>query len=526
MRLATKLYLLFAGLLALAVIGMSLAYWSTHQARHAMKRIDLAHRSYEAHLSLSNHTYQLFKQFGDAMTIGDRDQGAGERALLAAMRADISTVRTIVSEEIELVGSQEVDELENLARIERKIEELLEEYESVLSVNYGVAFADEWGRLSRILDEKVDQEFHRLIQNALEEELREVGEAQAVAEAGLELNQRLALVLTLLGFLVAFSSLWWLIRDLREPIVRLMQGAEALARGELDHRIGTAGASELDNVARAFDHMAGEIATRERALEASRRGLEQAVDERTAELQDLLSTLEDAERQRRRLLADVSHELRTPLTIIRGEADIALRGAHKTPDEYREALQRTRDAARHTSRLVDDLLFIARREAGETRLNLRELDLRALLVGTIGESRSLADGCSATVTFHSALDAATVRADADRLRQVVIILLDNALRYGGRRIEVQLDRGPPGYLIRVGDDGPGIGEEEQRRVFERFFRGSDAANRYAQGTGLGLPVAKAIVEAHGGQILIDSTPGRGTRVSVTIADRPRLEAVP
>ncbi|MBK1695613.1 hypothetical protein CKO09_12920, partial [Chromatium weissei] len=113
--------------------------------------------------------------------------------------------------------------------------------------------------------------------------------------------------------------------------------------------------SELDGVARALNRLADEIAVREQGLETSNRRLETAVAERTADLERLLATLKDAEASRRRLLADVSHELRTPLTIIRGEADIALRGVDRPSAEYREALTRCRDAATHTARLVDDL---------------------------------------------------------------------------------------------------------------------------------------------------------------------------
>lgn len=239
----------------------------------------------------------------------------------------------------------------------------------------------------------------------------------------------------------------------------------------------------------------------------------------------MLDRLRIHEENRRRLLADVSHELRTPLTIIQGEADIALRGREKTPEVYREALEKSREAAKHTARLVDDLLFVARREAGEARLRLEAVDLARLLPEVIDDHRALADGRGGGITFSSAVDAAPVRGDCDRIRQVAVILMDNALRYGDSRVEVALRAAPGGFAVAVADDGPGMTEEEQERAFERFFRGSNAASRYREGSGLGLPVAKAIVEAHGGQIALQSGPGEGTRVTFTLPLRPKLEAV-
>ncbi|MGZ8996380.1 MAG: ATP-binding response regulator, partial [Rhodospirillales bacterium] len=276
-------------------------------------------------------------------------------------------------------------------------------------------------------------------------------------------------------------------------------------------------------VGRSFNTMADQISAREAALAQAKARLEQAVEERTAELKRVLDQLRVHEENRRRLLADVSHELRTPLTIIQGEADIALRGREKTPDVYREALEKSREAAKHTARLVDDLLFVARREAGEARLRCEAVDLARLLPEVIDDHRALAGGRGGGIAFTSAVETATVRADGDRIRQVVVILMDNALRYGDGRIEVALHGAPGGFAVSVTDVGPGMTEEEQERAFERFFRGSDAAHRYREGSGLGLPVAKAIVEAHGGQIALRSSPDQGTRVTFTVPVRPKLE---
>jgi signal transduction histidine kinase len=516
MRFATKLFMLFAGLLSLAIVGTSLAVWGTHETRRNLARIDLAHRSYEGYLSLSNHTYQLFKQFGDAMTIGDLDQGALETELLSAIRQDIAAIRSIIAEEIHLDLDEMVTDLDRLARIENKIHNLLAEYQTVLDADYPIPLVEEWERLSRILDERVDQDFARLIQDALNLQIEELAQQRALIEARSRLNQLLATLVAAFGAVAAIVTFWWLVRDFKKPVGRLIHGAEALARGDRGHRIASVGGSELDGVARALNRMADEIAAREQVLETSNKRLETAVAERTADLERLLTTLKDAEADRRRLLADVSHELRTPLTIIRGEADIALRGADRPSTEYREALERCRDAATHTARLVDDLLFIARRESRETRLLVQVVDLAVLLPTVIDDCRSLPENHGGAVEFRSDVDPAVLRADPDRLRQVLVILLDNAMRHGGGQVRVSLERTADGYRISVEDKGPGLSPQDLRQVFQRFFRGSNAAQTYESGVGLGLPVAKAIVEAHEGQIRAESQPGKGMKILVDL----------
>ena len=134
------------------------------------------------------------------------------------------------------------------------------------------------------------------------------------------------------------------------------------------------------------------------------------------------------------------------------------------------------------------------------------------------------NGDAKDVSFESSVADARLRADPRRIQQVVTILLENALRYGGEKVEVRLDPAPGGLAVTVADDGPGLTEAERAHVFERFFRGSNAAIRYDGGAGLGLPVAKAIVEAHGGRIALSSEPNQGVRARFTLPVRPKLEA--
>ena len=523
MRYLTKLTLSFTGLLAVALVSAGLAFWSARSAEHHLQRSQLAHRVHEQYLSLSSHTYELFKQFGDALLIGDRDKGTGEARLLKDIRADISKLRILIAEEVQLVGEEEIEELELLAQIERQIEYLLKEFSRLQASDVSVDPMAYRERLTSILDEKIDADFQALIAEALIEEEQEVAETEAEVRQAVALFQRAAVIAGVIAAVAAFFGIFLLRSALTKPLQRLLEGAEAVGRGELGHRIDAPGDTELDRVAQAFNQMIAKVAERQDLLSASRDALEEEVSRRTAQLEKLLQTLRETEANRKRLLADVSHELRTPLTIIRGEADVALRSEIRDAKAYRDVLLRTREAADHTARIVDDLLFVARQENGEIRINPRDVDLVDLVLRAITAGRAL-DKADKKVDFEASVDTARLRADPSRINQVVTILLENALRYGGQEVEVRLDQTPGGFAITVADDGPGLTEDELSHVFERFFRGSNAAIRYDGGTGLGLPVAKAIIEAHGGRIALTSEPGEGVQARFTLPSRPRLAA--
>lgn len=204
--------------------------------------------------------------------------------------------------------------------------------------------------------------------------------------------------------------------------------------------------------------------------------------------------------------------------MVRGEAEVSLRGAPKSIVEYTTALERILEQASHMGRLVDDLLFCARQEAGEVKLQRRRVDLAELVGRACSDMAVLADARGGRVTFHPPAQGIQVMGDADRLRQLLFILVDNGLRYsnGAPAVTVDLLARPHGAVIAVADRGFGISEGDLPFVFERFQRGARATEHDASGSGLGLFVARAIVAAHDGSIAIDSTEGEGTLVSVTL----------
>ncbi|MDX2258995.1 MAG: ATP-binding protein [Hyphomicrobiaceae bacterium] len=531
MQFSAKLALAFSLLLAVAIGSLALAFWTAREADRQLERSELGHRIYAANLALKADAYHLFKELSDALLIGDRDGGKTERRLEASLRDGLTTIRRMTAEEAAFAGSEsafanEAAELEHLAEIERKLDSILRQYAEVTALkSAGRAEAEE--RMLQLLDNSVDSAFAGLIDSALTEELREVAQADAEAAALLYNLSRTSVMAAVLALVLAAAGVTVLQRGVRQPLRQLTEGAEALAAGRLDHVIALNSRDEFGQLAAAFNHMTEEVAARQRSIDASRQALEVAVNERTAELQRANAALRKADTDRRRFLADISHELRTPLTIIRGEAEIALRARSPDIEDLHDVLRRVEDAAKHTGHLVDDLLFVARQEAGEARLRLESIDLAALVRSVAEEAEPLAVKAGGRIVTRIDVEPARMRADPNRLRQLFLVLIDNAVRYGAREgtVRVGLASSPQGFIVAVSDDGIGMSAEEKEHAFERFFRGADAATRYVDGTGLGLPVAKAIAESHGGSIAIDSEPGRGTTMTVLLPARQKLEVV-
>lgn len=219
-----------------------------------------------------------------------------------------------------------------------------------------------------------------------------------------------------------------LARSLSRPIRDLTEGAVAIGQGELDRRIPVTGRDELSLLARRFNEMADELAGQRMALVAARDDLTTQVAERTGQLADANARLTDLDAPRARFLGDIGHELRTPLTVRRGEAEITLRGGAKDEAVYRGALEHIVAQAAAMGHLVDDLLFLARWEGDQIRLERKRLNVRHLIEMTGQEAEVLARRKQITVRTMLPDAAMNIVADERRLRQALVILIDNAIR--------------------------------------------------------------------------------------------------
>ena len=299
-------------------------------------------------------------------------------------------------------------------------------------------------------------------------------------------------------------------RSVTSPLRRLSDTAQAMERGDLRARVEVGSRDEVGRLAATFNRMANE-------LEASHRGLEEKVAERTAELERLNEELKRASAAKSAFVATMSHELRTPLHAINGFAEML-----SDPIFGKPSLKTTRElggnivtSGKHLLTLINDILDLARVEAGKIEIHLQHTDLAAVMKEVLAIVRPLAGQKHLRLSM-SAADGCVVVADPARLRQVLFNLVANAIKFSPDRGEVDVSINPSEHdvTVSVADNGPGLAPGEAARIFEPFERGQ--ASRKTEGAGLGLTLARHLVELQGGHIWVESRRGRGSTFSFTV----------
>ncbi len=211
----------------------------------------------------------------------------------------------------------------------------------------------------------------------------------------------------------------------------------------------------------------------------------------------------------------MSHYLRTPLTAIKHSIEVVLVNEPRgMPEPLHELFVNIDQATARMTALVDDLLALTRLQAGKVRLRTAPCDLGELATRTARAIEPLVTARGQRLAVNLPKEPVLVHADADRLERALLNLLGNAHKYGRPEGTIRVEVGHT--FVSVSDDGPGIPEAEQSRIFERFYRSDNEATRQTPGSGLGLPIARALVELHGGRVSVESAPGRGATFRVTL----------
>ena len=288
-----------------------------------------------------------------------------------------------------------------------------------------------------------------------------------------------ALVSGVIALLLSVALAYGILR----PVRTLTQAASQMAEGDLSVRVEEKGANELATLGNAFNHMA--------------------------------LSLEEAEQNRRAMTADIAHELRTPLAVQRANLEAMQDGVY---DLTPENLSKILDQNRLLTRLVADLRTLSLADAGELKLEKSKTDLSSL-VKRVAERFEMQAGQKGLQINISVPPAGRVfNLDAQRVEQIIHNLLQNALRYtpAGDSVQVSLEYQPAAALVRVFDSGPGVPEDSIPYIFERFYRADRSRSREEGGTGLGLPIARRLAEAHGGTLQAQNNPTGGAVFTLTL----------
>jgi signal transduction histidine kinase len=288
----------------------------------------------------------------------------------------------------------------------------------------------------------------------------------------------------------------FLARGMTQPLRDMAHAASRMSRGDYGQRVEVTSRDEVGKLAEAFNSMAGEM--------------------------------EGLERLRRELVANVSHELKTPISALRARLENLLDGVEQpNPAVLQVMLQQSE----RLSRLVEQLLDLSRLESGDVPLELEPVDLAPLIQRVVAEVESSRPGNALQIKSAVTANLPPVTADRERIHQVLFNLLDNACRFtpAGGAVTVGAVRDNGTCEVRVADTGPGIPEEQLGLVFERFYRVDPSRSRDDGGTGIGLAIARSVVEAHGGRIWAESRQGTGATFRFVLplnGPRPADGAVP
>jgi signal transduction histidine kinase len=306
----------------------------------------------------------------------------------------------------------------------------------------------------------------------------------------------------LLAALILFSGL---INSMRAPLGRLVEGARRLAGGDLRTRVEVGGPVEIATLGRAFNEMANSL-------------------ERDARERDRV------EQMKNDFVLTVSHELRTPVTVVKGFAEMLTSQRKGLTSSQWEAAEVIAESAGQLQKMINDLLDLARSDAGKLRIEPEPTPVRPLAQRIGRQMRPNFEGKDQRFTVSVEMDLPDIDADAGRIGQVLANLLTNANKYAPEGAQVKLAATKVGDEVEfaVSDNGPGLDEEQLEHVFDRFWRADSTETQSVGGTGLGLAIAKSLVELHGGAISANSSPGEGAtfRFVLPIAKdgRPKRKA--
>jgi signal transduction histidine kinase len=292
------------------------------------------------------------------------------------------------------------------------------------------------------------------------------------------------------ALLLALGGGWWLTRKALAPVADLTRAATRINEQSLHQRLPRSGnGDELDRLTQVFN--------------------------------DMTARLDGSFQRVRQFTLHASHELKTPLTVIRGELESALHEEKNgAPPESARLLSQIDEIDRLT-RIVDGLTLLTKADAGQVALHREPVQLDELVRESFADANILAHPSGVSVSL-SPCEPAAILGDRHRLRQLLLNLTDNAVKYNqpGGSVAISLIRSDTAAELRIANTGPGLAPELQPRVFERFFRGDASHNRAVEGCGLGLSIAQWIVHAHGGAIQFASQPGQLTTVTVRLPLNP------
>ncbi|MFT5838703.1 MAG: two-component system OmpR family sensor kinase [Flavobacteriales bacterium] len=496
------------------LVALTCTAISAHLTRENLKQSTIAQSLLIEHQQLSSISYRLFKQLTDEVIFGQNANQANVRKKQTLIEQSLTNIRRLELEQREALGVDFTQgSVEDTDELEQLLNEIIEEFKLVV-VSVSSVPLNQQEKLRSLLEVTIDDQFREAINSAVSRQTRVVAAINAKIDT---LNTAMVWFTVGLGALslpLIIYGCYWLFNQLYQPLILIRNATNRMASGQYQQPISERLDDEFQELVVSINQLAAQLQEHKANETKSRKHLEFTVEQRTSELTNANLKLTKIDSRRRQFIADVSHELRTPLTIIRGEAQVTLRLKSACEEDYKATLTAILEQSLNLSRLVDDLLLLTRAEMNQLNLEVSTTEIKPLLYTEVLKWQRRHQQRNISLVTELVPDETVVSIDTPRIQQVLSILMDNAIKYSpsGLPIEISVKQNNTYIVVTVKDFGKGISATEIENIFERFVRFS----KHNEGLGLGLPIAKAIIEAHGGQITVESVQSEGSLFSITL----------
>lgn len=516
---SSKLTLALMALAAISLAQGVLTVWVASRSQYHIEKGQVANKLLTEFIDLAGNKQRLKVWLAQHLLTNDSPV-AVKQDLNAKMAASLSAIRIYLDKDLELSrGSLDevrviLEQKERLRTLEININSLKAELERVKRSEVGADPGQIWKTLIDIFDNLQGSDLRRLIADAIQIQKIRAASADAAAKQAIEGFNIAIYILSALAVMTGVILSIVMARRLRRPIDELVSAAIAMKQGRLDHRIQTIENNEFGVLAEHLNEMADEIERGRQSDLEKKQQIENQVEERTQELQLALEKLQKNEMERQMFIMNISHELRTPATAILGEVEVTLRDKNSTEEVYRETLQNISIIGKQLAHRVEDLLVLSQAERNDLRISLRA-QMLSRLSDAIKDSIRLVDPRSSrdirivdqVLTREKYL---RVLFDRQRLGQLLVILIENAVRYSPKNssIEIEIEEQQEALEVRILNTMLESEEVDMQRLTERHYRSSSARRIRPDGLGVGLNIAKVLVSAHGGKLSFMNSGGK------------------
>lgn len=522
----TRLVLVFSLLVALTLAQLAFSWWATRAAAEKSESITVAAALLTNYLDLGANKQRLKVWFAQSMLTGEANR-ADRDVLIDRMQNTFRALNQTIERWQRSADPRSTDERDAIARERATVGVLTNNFAALVRVldetpplAIDTEKAKAWTNAIDVFDRSEGSDMRVLLADAVARQRNANEELTRALENQIKTLRNASLLISVLISALGVLAMIYFVAKIQHPMARIFRRTNAIAEGDYVAANPASSNDEFGRIERALEAMRLRLAqARERDL-SIQAGLERIVAERTRELSQSYESLMDQDARRRQFFADVGHELRTPITVIRGEAEIALRGGEKTATDYRASLARIVDASENLTRRSNELIQLAKADSGDRSFEYAVCPVHPVVQQAVDQALGLALPRAIALNYRAeaAFEHAQVRCDQPRLSQVLMIVIENAIRYSptGSNILVTGRVVEERALIEIADEGIGFSAEEKTRVFERYYRGERARELRADGMGLGLAMAHSIMIAHAGSIRIESNVPTGALVTVEI----------